>query len=152
MASVEFFNSSHPWTVFIVSSRSGSGDQTVFGNRNLNFGRFLRLTNTGAQYIHAGFAASVTTLTENHSGFAIWSINAESANNTLRKNGAGAVNSSGSGYTASTNPLAIGQDGRGAEYHQGDIAEILVFPTTLSTADRQKVEQYLSNKYAIALA
>jgi hypothetical protein len=33
-----------------------------------------------------------------------------------------------------------------------DIAEIIIFPTALSTADRQAVERYLSSKYAIALA
>jgi hypothetical protein len=37
-------------------------------------------------------------------------------------------------------------------FFAGDIAEIIVFPTALSTADRQAVERYLSNKYAIALA
>jgi hypothetical protein len=37
-------------------------------------------------------------------------------------------------------------------YLLGDIAEILVYPTALSTADRQKVESYLSQKYNIALA
>ena len=37
-------------------------------------------------------------------------------------------------------------------YFQGDIAEILVFPAALSTADRQSVEKYLSNKWGIALA
>jgi len=35
---------------------------------------------------------------------------------------------------------------------RGDIAEILIFPTALSTADRQRVESYLSQKYNIALA
>jgi hypothetical protein len=33
----------------------------------------------------------------------------------------------------------------------GDIAEILIYPTALSTADRQKVEQYLSTKWGITL-
>lgn len=32
----------------------------------------------------------------------------------------------------------------------GDIAEILIFPTALSDANRQRVERYLSGKYAIA--
>lgn len=32
-----------------------------------------------------------------------------------------------------------------------DIAEILVFPTALSTANRQRVERYLGGKYAITL-
>jgi hypothetical protein len=32
-----------------------------------------------------------------------------------------------------------------------DIAEILVFPTSLSAADRQRVERYLSQKYALPI-
>ena len=34
----------------------------------------------------------------------------------------------------------------------GDIAEILVMPRAVTTAERQQVERYLSNKYAITLA
>jgi hypothetical protein len=33
----------------------------------------------------------------------------------------------------------------------GDIAELIVFPTALSTSQRQAVEKYLANKYAIPL-
>jgi hypothetical protein len=37
-------------------------------------------------------------------------------------------------------------------YIDGDIAEILVFPTALSTEDRQSVERYLAKKWALTLA
>jgi hypothetical protein len=43
----------------------------------------------------------------------------------------------------------IGGTENGSNFLNGDIAEILVFPTALSTADRQKVEQYLAFKYGI---
>lgn len=36
-----------------------------------------------------------------------------------------------------------------SQFFNGDIAEILVFPTALSTADRQAVENYLNAKWAI---
>jgi hypothetical protein len=53
----------------------------------------------------------------------------------------------------STLALQIGAFNSGAQFAlNGDIAEILIFPTALSTADRQRVESYLSQKYNIALA
>lgn len=39
----------------------------------------------------------------------------------------------------------------GAQSHLGNIAEIIIYNTALSTADRQAVEQYLSNRYGIAV-
>jgi len=39
-----------------------------------------------------------------------------------------------------------------SQAYNGDIAEILVFSRALSTTERQAVERYLSNKYAITIA
>jgi hypothetical protein len=47
------------------------------------------------------------------------------------------------------NGVRIGTDAAGGSFLTGDIAEILIFPTALSDADRQAVENYLNNKYAI---
>jgi hypothetical protein len=68
---------------------------------------------------------------------------------------AASTNLSGTGNTANTNSQAVRVGSNAAAdnlFFNGDIAEILIFPTALSTEDRQKVEQYLSSKYAIALA
>jgi hypothetical protein len=54
--------------------------------------------------------------------------------------------------TDSSADTHIGSTATPAGFFQGDIAEILIFPTALSTADRQRVESYLSQKYNIALA
>jgi hypothetical protein len=52
----------------------------------------------------------------------------------------------------SASDLAIGKVAiSNTSYWNGDIAEILVFPTALSTTERQAVERYLSNKYAITI-
>jgi hypothetical protein len=48
----------------------------------------------------------------------------------------------------STRPLQIGADGS-ALFLNGDIAEILVFPSALSTTDRREVERYLAQKWNI---
>jgi hypothetical protein len=37
-------------------------------------------------------------------------------------------------------------------FSHADLAEILIFPTALSTTDRQKVESYLASKWGITLA
>jgi hypothetical protein len=41
--------------------------------------------------------------------------------------------------------------GIASRFFNGDIAEILVFPRALSTTERQAVERYLANKYAITI-
>jgi hypothetical protein len=64
----------------------------------------------------------------------------------------GTVSSSGNAGANAINGVGVGISRVGTDFLNGDIAEILIFPTALSTEDRQKVEQYLSTKYAIALA
>lgn len=39
-----------------------------------------------------------------------------------------------------------------SDFFQGDIAEILVFPTALSTTNRRTVERYLAGKYGITIS
>ena len=65
------------------------------------------------------------------------------------------------GITAGSGPvgtrgltsLSIGRNSVAfSEYWRGDLAEILIFGSVLSAGNRQNVEQYLSSKYAIALA
>jgi hypothetical protein len=50
------------------------------------------------------------------------------------------------------NSARIGADGAALSNLNGDIAEILVFPTALSTENRRRIEGYLSSKYAIPLS
>ena len=50
----------------------------------------------------------------------------------------------------SDSAITIGSSAGSQSFSNVDIAEILVFPTALSDVNRQKVERYLSGKYAIA--
>ena len=72
----------------------------------------------------------------------------------LRINGGSPHTSSGSfGNTAQTNAsenLSVFAFAS-SFYLVGDIAEILIFPTALSIADRENVENYLSQKWGIAI-
>jgi hypothetical protein len=58
----------------------------------------------------------------------------------------------GSSVTISNLPIQIGNRASLDRAFNGDIAEILVFPTGLSTENRRRIEGYLSSKYAIAIS
>jgi hypothetical protein len=47
--------------------------------------------------------------------------------------------------------VGIGFSAVGGNTLNGDIAEILIFPTALSTENRQKVEGYLGSKWGISV-
>jgi hypothetical protein len=48
---------------------------------------------------------------------------------------------------AFTNGYELGRYPGGSQYWDGDIAEVLIYDTALSAADRQNVETYLASKY-----
>lgn len=56
-----------------------------------------------------------------------------------------------SGYNPSSyNATAIGaEDSGGASFFQGDMAEIIIFPSVPDLATRQKIEGYLMNRYGL---
>ena len=57
---------------------------------------------------------------------------------------------SGDANTGGVANFSIGyRSGSNDEYVAGDIAEIIVFTTALTTAQREQVEDYLNNKYEI---
>jgi hypothetical protein len=65
----------------------------------------------------------------------------------------GSVLTNGNAGTEASSSLVIGAFRTTAsDFFNGDIAEILVFPTALSTINRQRVERYLGAKYAITVA
>lgn len=74
---------------------------------------------------------------------------------THRVNGASSAGSgvdSTSSIPAANSIFHIGNRPTLDRAFAGDIAEILIFPTALSTTNRQLVERYLGNKYGITVA
>ena len=56
-----------------------------------------------------------------------------------------------SALTAPTNKVVVGGDSGGsAGFFNGDIAEIIIFDSALSTGNRQAIESYLAGKYSIS--
>jgi hypothetical protein len=49
-----------------------------------------------------------------------------------------------------SNPYVVGESGTGGNY-DGDLCEIIVYDTELSTTDRETVETYLANKWGITI-
>jgi hypothetical protein len=66
--------------------------------------------------------------------------------------GSGTLPTTGSSQTVADETLLGLEVPGGTAYFQGDIAEILVFPTALSTTNRQAVERYLGSKWGISVA
>ena len=69
---------------------------------------------------------------------------------TIYANGA-YLNSVASGAGFTNGNYSIGENNGGCyySYYAGDIAEMIIYNSALSTADRQSVETYLNNKYHI---
>ena len=71
--------------------------------------------------------------------------------NKATLDGGSQVMSVGNVSSMASSSIFIGCYSNLSFFWQGDIAEILVFPTALSPQDRRKVEKYLSDKWAITI-
>jgi hypothetical protein len=100
------------------------------------------VTGINAGTLHAPFA-TVTT-------WQIFCTVGNGANSLAFRNGQGAA--VGNAGTNSISRVGLGVSTADTAFFAGDIAEVLILPYNPSTADRQKVESYLSNKWGIALA
>jgi hypothetical protein len=134
-------------TIYIVQARASTGFRSPIGNRETSAGWVIRLTDTGGLFAHPGTASNISVAADSKVAGLI-RLQSNGSSMTLQIGSASASGGSGS-YVSSANNLQIGADGRPGEYYAGDIAEILIFPTALSTTDRQAVETYLNAKWAI---
>lgn len=75
---------------------------------------------------------------------------ANGSSSVVQRNG-GSDNTGNAGNTNVSSGFIVGNLAALNSALNGDIAEILIFPTALSTEERRKVEIYLSNKWGIAL-
>lgn len=76
------------------------------------------------------------------------------ASHVLFENGVSTALAAGSasgnpGTATISQPVYVGSRGAAAVFLTGDIAELIIYNTALSTADRQTVEAYLAAKWAI---
>ena len=139
-------------TVFMVvkSTAAGGGTRILFSATSPNdpLNAYLREDNASnwGVYRISGLKSSGQSVI---GAYKIISTQSVGANGSFTQNGT-LIPFTDTGFYSDANlRRGIGGNGFGAENFNGDIAEILVFPTALSTTDRAKVESYLNAKWAV---
>lgn len=142
-----------PKTVFVVAKSTGTprvqghlyrhGYSTAFIIRHNGTGQNALLA------LSSGTILSVSSVTGLTSAHYLTAQNNGSAL-TIRKNGAQAGTTAAAAQGSITDVAYIGGVPVGInEFFTGQIAEIVVFATSLATADRDSMESYLAAKWAI---
>jgi hypothetical protein len=101
----------------------------------------------------SAYAGTQGTTTSGVTGFASYGVFAGVLSSNLVTNSAGGMSAASAAATLSTAVTRLGvgvaaQGGTG--FNTCDIAEIILYPTALSTADRARVEAYLAAKWGIS--
>jgi len=157
------------FTMFVVARATATGDKPIIDSVTNGYGLSLDVQSTfansdfTARWVDAGGAdsqdSSAFTIGLRKYEGAIFSYIMEDtdSNNTSDKvsiffNGVGVgTKTSGVDYTpAGSGALRIGYDG--SNYFNGDIYEVLIYSSALSTSDRENIEGYLARKYGLSLA
>lgn len=156
------------FTMFVVARATATGDKPIIDSVTNGYGLSLDVQSTfansdfTARWVDAGGAdsqdSSAFTIGLRRYEGAIFSYIMEDtdSNNTSDKvsiffNGVGVgTKTSGVDYTpAGSGALRIGYDG--SNYFNGDIYEVLIYSSALSTSDRENIEGYLARKYNLSL-
>lgn len=125
---------------------SGGDFRLFFGAINGNFATFWG-TATGAAWNDT----AANTPTQSVTNFSILTAKRDGAVGTPYKNGT-AQNAKNSIGTRTSTGYAVGASAaESIQWLIGDIAEVIIYDSALSDANRQAVEAYLSAKYGIAL-
>jgi hypothetical protein len=132
-------------SVYLVVQRSSTGNRAPLGNRGVSEGWMVRLTDTGGLFAHPGTATNVTTTADSKTACIIRAVSTASE---IKLKIAATENTTGTGsYASSSNAFMVGADGRPAEYYAGDIAEVLIFSSVLSSGDDSDLVAFLTDKW-----
>ena len=140
----------NPYEMFVVAKSSSSNVQfLIAGGANEQFeyhlngvgARFIPITSS---YIDEGTATAYTDGNAH-----IFSARASSSGGAVRVDGIDGGTSSANILSSNSGALQLGVRSDGTYYFNGDIAEVILYNTNLSTSDRSTVEHYLANRYGI---
>lgn len=131
-----------PATYFLVYSANtlGGGKRVIQGSNNWLIGPYSGVYN----YYNGGFASNAVSAIVNQ--FVVETIRATGGATDHWTNGV-LRNSGGAGGFPGT--IGLGASGASGERSDSDVAEIIIYNTSLSETDRKKVEAYLAQKYSL---
>ncbi|KAF0217542.1 MAG: hypothetical protein FD178_586, partial [Ignavibacteria bacterium] len=142
---------SNPYEMFVVGKSSSSSIQfLVSGNATEQFEyhlsgvgvRFIPITSA---YLDLGSSGAFTDGNAH-----VFSARASSSGGAIRVDGIDGGTSSANILSSNSGALQIGVRSDGTYLFNGDIAEVILYNTNLSTSDRSTVEHYLATRYGIA--
>ncbi|MEQ6122914.1 T9SS type A sorting domain-containing protein [Pseudotenacibaculum sp. MALMAid0570] len=156
-------NYDHIWIYAVTESNSATNASHAFSNAVTGGNVELEVPTTGS--LLSLDNATGTTLTTAWGGtanvFNIWNGGSSSGTSTpsgtnkaIYRDGLQlATNNTGAGvqFTSNNSSSFIGSDASGANFFDGQIAEIMVFNTAPTSAEQQKIQSYLAIKYGITL-
>lgn len=142
---------SNPYEMFMVAKSSSSNIQfLISGATNEQFeyhlngttgARFIPITST---YLDLGTSGNFTDGNTH-----VFSARASSSGGAVRVDGNDGGTSSANILSSNSGALQLGARSDGNYYFNGDIAEVILYNSVLSSSDRSTVEQYLANRYGI---
>ena len=140
----------HDYEMFIVARSSSSNIQFLLSGNSLEQFEY-HLNGVGARFI----PITATYLDEGTSGaYAdgnphIFEAHASSSGGGMSVDGVNGGTTTANILSSDGGILRLGVRSDGSYYFNGDIAEVLVYDTVLTSAQRDSVEQYLADRYGI---
>jgi hypothetical protein len=148
------FSIPQPYTTYAVfqSSTTGSASIVVRGASGLIAagGVNLIIQRAAASAVSGVNAGTLYAPFASDTAWQIFGTIADGTNSLATRNGT--ASATGNAGTNAIARVGVGITHDGTSYLAGDIAEIIIFPAALTATNRQRVERYLSSKYAITLA
>ncbi|MCL4549143.1 MAG: T9SS type A sorting domain-containing protein [Bacteroidetes bacterium] len=141
---------SNPYEMFVVGKSSSNNVQFLIAGGYENFEYHLngasgtRFIPVNSTFIDIGSAGNYTDGNAH-----IFSARASSSGGAVRVDGTDGGTSVSNILSSNSGNLLLGVRSDGTYYLNGDIAEVILYNTNLSTSDRSTVEHYLANRYGI---
>jgi hypothetical protein len=143
-------------TYFIVAKQSAAANESLFYKASATSGvngfifRFRTGTTVWLYQANDNAGATLSTATNTNTDMAIYAVTLAASSQGGFVSGARQASATVSATYEDTGAIWIGSRRNIGEYLSGDVAEVIVFDTALSTADRARVESYLASKWGIS--
>ena len=151
------------WIYAVSESNSATNASFIFSNAvtggGVEFqapttGSLLSLNNATGTALTTGWGGTANVFNLWNAGSSSGTTTPSGANKTLYRDGLQlATNATGNGvqFTSNNSSSFIGSDDTGANFFDGQIAEVMVFNTAPTAIEQQRIQSYLAIKYGITL-